>query len=105
RNIVPAQGAPNGPQLQYFGYASEFGVANLHAALEIARFDPVKIVIEADVVKNLKYDAKRIRALGPLNNFKPTFDPAATGVFDGGDMGYYINLLVGQPKIEKAWDW
>ncbi|QQP99185.1 putative porin [Lysobacter enzymogenes] len=106
RNIVPAQGAPNGPQLQYFGYASEFGVANLHAALEIARFDPVKIVLEADVVKNTKYDAKRIRALGPLNNFKPTLDPAdTTAIFDGGDMGYYVNLLVGQPKIEKAWDW
>ncbi|MGO1072795.1 putative porin [Lysobacter sp. CA199] len=106
RNIVPATGAPNGPQLQYFGYASEFGVANLHASLEIASFDPVKIVLEADVVKNLKYDAARIRALGPLNNFKPNLDPAdTTAIFDGGDMGYYVNLLVGQPKIAKAWDW
>ncbi|MEH6420000.1 putative porin [Pseudomonas sp. CGJS7] len=106
RNIVPATGAPNGPQLQYFGYASEFGVANLHAALEIASFDPVKIVFEADVVKNLKYDAAKIRALGPLNNYKPNLDPAdTTAIFDGGDMGYYVNLLVGQPKIAKAWDW
>ncbi|KWS03035.1 Outer membrane receptor for ferric coprogen and ferric-rhodotorulic acid [Lysobacter capsici AZ78] len=102
RDIVPASGAPDGPQLQYFGYASEFGVANLHAALEIASFDPVKIVIEADVVKNLKYDAKRIQALGPLNNFKPNIEPLQ---HDGGDSGYYVNLLVGQPKIAKAWDW
>lgn len=106
RDIVPASGAPDGPQLQYFGYASEFGVANLHAALEIASFDPVKIVLEADVVKNLKYDARRIQALGPLNNFKPQRDPAdTTFVFDGGNMGYYVNLLVGQPRIAKAWDW
>lgn len=106
RDIVPAANAPDGPQLQYFGYASEFGVANLHAALEIARFDPVKIVVEADVVKNTKYDAGRIRALGPLNNFKPNRDPAdRTFRYDGGDMGYYVNLLVGQPKIAKAWDW
>jgi len=102
RDIVPASGAPDGPQLQYFGYASEFGVANLHAALEIASFDPVKVVIEADVVKNLKYDGKRIRALGPLNNFKPNLEPLQ---HDGGDSGYYVNLLVGQPKIAKAWDW
>lgn len=102
RDIVPASGAPDGPQLQYFGYASEFGVANLHAALEIASFDPVKVVVEADVVKNLKYDGKRIGALGPLNNFKPNLEPLQ---HDGGDSGYYVNLLVGQPKIAKAWDW
>ncbi|WP_242111813.1 putative porin [Luteimonas aquatica] len=99
RNIIVNPDLPNSPQLQYYGYASKFGVANLHAALAIDAFDPVRILIEGDVVKNTRYDANRIRALGAVNNL------GTDNRYDGGDMGYFLNLTVGQGRIAKAGDW
>jgi hypothetical protein len=99
RNIYVDPDNPASPQLQYYGYASKFGIANLHAAVSIDAFDPVRIVVEGDVVKNTRYNEKRIRVLGPVNNLD------AGNRFDGGDMGYFLNLTVGQPKIAKAGDW
>ncbi|MEA9585846.1 putative porin [Xanthomonas sp. WHRI 10064A] len=99
RNIVADPANPAGPQLQYYGYASKFGIANLHAQLELAQFDPVKLLIEADLVKNTRYNAERVRSLGPINNL------GNGGAFDGGDHGYLLNLLVGQPRVTEAGQW
>jgi sulfur carrier protein ThiS len=99
RDIVADSANPNGPQLQYYGYASKFGVADLHAQLQLDQFAPVAVLVEADVVKNTRYNAARVRSLGPVNNL------GAQGVFDGGDMGYYLNFTVGQPKPVKPGDW
>ncbi|WP_369915454.1 putative porin [Xanthomonas sp. NCPPB 3005] len=99
RDIVADSANPNGPQLQYYGYASKFGVADLHAQLQLDQFAPVAVLVEADVVKNTRYNAARVRSLGPVNNL------GDQGVFDGGDMGYYLNFTVGQPKPVKPGDW
>ncbi|KAB7776703.1 MULTISPECIES: putative porin [Xanthomonas] len=99
RDIVADPSNPNGPQLQYYGYASKFGVADLHAQLQFAQFDPVIVSVEADVVKNTRYDPARILALGPVNNL------GNQGVFEGGDMGYALNLTVGQPKPIQPGEW
>jgi sulfur carrier protein ThiS len=99
RDIVADPANPNGPQLQYYGYASKFGVADLHAQLQLDQFAPVAVLVEADVVKNTRYNAARVRSLGPVNNL------GDQGVFDGGDMGYYLNFTVGQPKPVKPGDW
>ncbi|WP_295925641.1 putative porin [uncultured Xanthomonas sp.] len=99
RDIVADPSNPNGPQLQYYGYASKFGVADLHAQLQFAQFDPVIVSVEADVVKNTRYDPARILALGPVNNL------GNQGVFEGGDMGYALNLTVGQPKPAQPGEW
>ncbi|WP_295961297.1 putative porin [uncultured Xanthomonas sp.] len=99
RDIVADPSNPNGPQLQYYGYASKFGVADLHAQLQFAQFDPVIVSVEANVVKNTRYDPARILALGPVNNL------GNQGVFEGGDMGYALNLTVGQPKPIQPGEW
>lgn len=99
RTLLEDPSNPGGPQWQYFGYASRFGVANLHAALRLDAFDPVTILIEGDAVKNTRFDESRIRARGPVNNL------GANDAFDGGGSGYWLNLTVGQPRIAKAWDW
>ncbi|MFC6841136.1 putative porin [Xanthomonas theicola] len=99
RNIVADPANPGGPQLQYYGYASKFGVADLHAQLQLDQFAPVTVLVEADVVKNTRYNAARVRSLGPVNNL------GDRGVFDGGDMGYALNLTVGQPKPAQPGDW
>jgi len=99
RDIVANPANPGGPQLQYYGYASKFGVADLHAALQIDAFDPFKILIEGDVLRNTRFSADRIRALGPVNNLD------ASNNFDGGNMGYYLNLTVGQPRVTEKGQW
>lgn len=99
RDIVADPANPNGPQLQYYGYASKFGVADLHAQLQMDQFAPVAMLLEADVVKNTRYNATHVRSLGPVNNL------GDQGVFDGGDMGYYLNFTVGQPKPVQPGDW
>ncbi|KAB7771791.1 putative porin, partial [Xanthomonas maliensis] len=99
RSIVTDPSNPGGPQLQYYGYGSKFGVANLHAQLELAQFDPIKLVVEADMVKNTRYNAARVRSLGPVNNL------GDGGRFDGGDQGYLLNLLLGHPRTLEAGQW
>jgi hypothetical protein len=99
RDILANPANPGGPQLQYYGYAGKFGVADLHAALLINTFDPFQILIEGDVLKNTRFSAGRIRSLVPVNNLD------ANNNFAGGDMGYYLNLTVGKPKIEAKGDW
>ena len=71
----------------------------MHTAFQIDAFDPFKILIEGDVLKNTRFDGNRIRALGPVNNLD------ANNNFAGGNFGYYVNLTVGQPKIVAAGQW
>ncbi|HEY2346400.1 MAG TPA: putative porin [Xanthomonadaceae bacterium] len=99
RDIVADPSNPGGPQLQYYGYASKFGVADLHAALQLDAFDPFKVLIEGDVLANARYKASRIVSLGPVNNLDTSNN------FAGGSWGYYLNLLVGQPKIAAKGEW
>jgi hypothetical protein len=99
RDIVANPANPGGPQLQYYGLASKFGVADVHGALQIDAFDPFKILLEGDVLRNTRYNASRIRSLVPVNNLDPNNN------FAGGNMGYYLNLTVGQPKIAAKGDW
>ena len=99
RDIVANPANPGGPQLQYYGYASKFGVADLHAAYQIDNFDPFKIVVEGDVLANARYKASRIISLGPVNNLDTNNN------FAGGNWGYYLNLVVGQPKITAKGEW
>lgn len=74
------------------GLASDFREVNLTGSLDIAAFNPVHIVLSGDYVKNIAFDEKAIRALGPLNAV-------------GGDTGWMAKLLIGKPETLKRNDW
>jgi len=51
------------------------------------------------VLKNTRFSATRINALGPVNNLD------ANNQFAGGNNGWYVNLVVGHPVIAAKGDW
>ncbi|RRJ95714.1 hypothetical protein Ga0100231_024760 [Opitutaceae bacterium TAV4] len=107
RNILPAAsnnwGTEN--QWQYFGLATPFRELALTAKLDFKRFDPVHLSLETEFVKNLAYEESAIAAKAVNNRVFLTDDDDDPGLFDGGDMGWLIRLNVGNPVIEKRWDW
>ncbi|AHF90312.1 hypothetical protein OPIT5_08940 [Opitutaceae bacterium TAV5] len=87
--------------LQYYGLATPFSELALTARLDFRRFDPVHLSLDFEFVKNLSYDEGRINSAGAQNNLRP----GPSGLVDGGDTGYLARLTVGDPVLEKRWDW
>ncbi|MEA3390691.1 MAG: putative porin [Pseudomonadota bacterium] len=120
RNIIPDPIDPqNSPEVQYFGLASKYEVLNVHGQLDLGFFSPIGIRLEGDFVKNLAFNRNRVAALA-VNNFSPTTlipnpdqDPSdldddfisIPGTYDGGDTGWYANLVVGKPDLAEPGDW
>lgn len=77
----------------YWGLASEFRELNLTGSLDIARFDPVHVVLTGDYVRNLAYDRGKMAARTGSN------------VLDGKDSGYLGKITVGYPTIAKRGEW
>ena len=79
----------------YWGLASQFRELNLTATLDIAAFDPTRIVLTADYVKNLAFDRVAMSAR------------AGSGeqLLDGNGTGYLVSALVGQPVMKHQGDW
>jgi len=76
-----------------WGLASGFKELNLTAVLDIAQFDPLHVVLTADLVRNLAFDRQEMR----LRSGK---------ALQGGDAtGYLFRVQVGAPSIRKAGDW
>ena len=79
----------------YWGLASRFRPLNLTAALDLAQFDPVHMVLTGDWVRNTAFDRSEIlsRTQGRIN------------LTDGKNYGYLYKLTLGMPKIKEARDW
>lgn len=107
------------PELQYFGLASKYEVLNVRAGLDLGFFDPIGVRLEGDFVKNLGFDralvaSRAVNNLGPGTEIpNPNDDPddpdddtiIDPGPFDGGDTGWYVNLVVGKPDLLQRGDW
>jgi Putative porin len=77
---------------QIFGLASKFREVNLTAELDLGIFDPTRIVLSADYVKNIGFDRQ-----GILDRTGLDLEPRTKG--------FQIRLLVGQPAITKRSQW
>lgn len=76
-----------------WGLASGFRELNLTGTLDLARFDPIHIVLTGDYVKNLDFDrADMERRTG-------------TTILDGKDYGYMARIQVGHPTTYKRGQW
>lgn len=82
---------PNYPG--YLGLASSFRELNLTGMVDIALFDPVHVVLTADMVKNLGFDRDEIT--------RRTGYP----MLDGHATGYLGRMQVGAPIITRRGDW
>ncbi len=100
RDITP--NATNGfgttNQWQYFGLATPFRDVVLTGRLDYARFDPVVVSLIGEFVQNVAFNLSDVSAKA-INNLD------ASNKFQGGDIGYIVNLQVGHAALDKRWDW
>jgi hypothetical protein len=75
-----------------FALAPRYRELNVTTALDLARFDPVHIVLTGDYVKNLGFDRSEILSRTGLDIAPET-------------RGYAGRLLVGMPQLRQRGDW
>jgi hypothetical protein len=89
--LVNAQG--DNTVQNFWGLASKFRELNLTGSLDIARFDPVHVVLTGDYVRNLAFDRKTIEQV------------TGSPITDGKNTGYLGKITVGHPTMTRWGDW
>ncbi len=80
---------------QLFGLTSKFELVDLNAEIDIAKFNPVHVTLNADYVKNIGFDASEIaRRTGSSANV-PGEDTDA----------FQLRMTVGMPELYKEGNW
>lgn len=80
------------PATDLFALAAKFRNLSLTASVDLARFDPVHVVLTADYVKNLGYDRAEILARTGLDVAPRT-------------RGYQMRIDAGMPRIRDRGEW
>ncbi len=91
-------------QYQYYGLASKFRDVALTGQVDYAGFDPFHIALTGEVVKNIAWDWRSIDSIA-VNNRSGDKSYRSLGDYDGGNLGWLVNLNFGHPALEKRWDW
>lgn len=109
RNIIPDANNDFGTrnQFQYFGLATPFRNLAFTGQLDWNRFDPVQVSLVGEFVTNLAWNSGDINAIA-VNNRGPLADDDFSdtiGNYVGTNTAWNIELKIGQPKLQKAWDW
>lgn len=108
RNIVPDASNDYGAinQYQYYGLATKFQELALTGRIDYNGFEPVQISLIGEAVQNLAFNKNAINSIA-VNNRGPVDTTLANsiGQFEGSGLGWIVNLRVGTPLLEKAWDW
>jgi hypothetical protein len=86
----------NQNQYQYYGLASDFREIAITGRLDYDRFDPIRLSLMGEVIKNVAFDVDPATA---LNNF------GDDDSYEGGDTAWYLAFIIGNPALEKFGDW
>jgi hypothetical protein len=102
-NSTSANDFGNKYQYQYYGLAADFRDVVISGRLDYDHFDPVRLSLLGEVVKNVAFDssavgAKAVNNLGASSTSKP-------GAFEGGDTAWCLAFQIGNPLLEKFGDW
>jgi hypothetical protein len=93
-----------------YGYAAQFRLFNLGAEYEFARFDPVRLALQVDWVRNIGFNAAEIKQrLGAAINALPYVNGPdgrqINGVSDARLDGYFVNVRMGAADLRRWGDW
>lgn len=77
------------------GLGSKFQQLNVTGQIDLARFEPVHIILTGDYVKNIGFDANDFASKTGL----------ALGSFKKENQGYQVKLSVGTARVMNANDW
>lgn len=102
-NSTAANDFGNKYQYQYYGLASEFENIVLTGRLDYDHFDPVRLSLVGEVIKNIAFDSSDINAKA-VNN-RGSGSANKIGAFEGGDTAWNLAFTVGKPALEQLWDW
>jgi hypothetical protein len=112
RNILPdaTDGFGTTNQWQYFGLATPYRNVALTGRLDLDYFEPVRISLIGEYIKNTAFDQAAIEAVAvnnrgplPLNaDGSPSGDIAP---FDGTDTAWTLGVKFGHPALEKRGAW
>lgn len=108
RDILPdptlnGNGTTN--QWQYFGLATPFHEIATTARLDYSHFEPVQISLIGEFVNNLAFSRAAIENNGPPQLHGPVNNNSGSGVFQGGNSGWNVNLQAGSVALTKFGDW
>jgi len=80
------------PNTNLYALASRFRTVNLTASVDVAKWDPVHVVLTADYVKNIGFDRDEIRTRTGVDLAPRT-------------RGYQFRIDAGMPRIRDRGDW
>lgn len=83
----------NTPATHLWALAADYRVVNFTAMADLAHFDPVHVILSADVAKNVGFDKSAVAARMNIANYQ-----ART-------LGWQTTLTVGRPSVSLPGDW
>lgn len=112
RDIIPdaTNGYGTSNQYQYFGLATPYRNVAFTGRLDLDHFEPVRISVIGEYIKNTAFDMEAIEAVA-VNNRGPyeadEGDGSSGGLapFEGTDTAWTVGLKFGHPALEKRWAW
>ncbi|MEW5789136.1 MAG: putative porin [Pseudomonadota bacterium] len=76
-----------------YGLASDYRLVNLTAMADLGHFDPLHVILSADVVKNIGYDEARVAAM------------LGSATYERKDLGWQAKLTLGHPAMDLPGNW
>ncbi len=91
-------------QFQYFGLATPFEDLAITGKLTYDGFEPVRITLQGEWIKNLAFNKGEINKIA-VNNRGPAGGINSAGAFDGGDIAWVVGLNVGTADLSERGNW
>lgn len=107
RSLLVDASDTDGPQYQYFGYATDFRVLDFNTSLDWTLDNGTHVTGTLSFVTNLAFDRSDIEDHVPVNNYSvcDADDDDCEYHFDGGHRAWQARLLVGSPQILLRGQW
>jgi len=103
-NSTAANDFGNKHQYQYYGLATPFENLAATGRHDYDPTDTLRLTLLGECIQNLAFDATAIDRIA-VNNRGDSPGSGKPGAFEGGDTAWQISFLIGNPALEKLWDW
>ncbi len=103
-NSTAANDFGNKYQYQYYGLATPFENLAATGRLDYDPSDTLRLTLLGEYIQNIAFDASAIDQIA-VNNRGDSPGNGKPGAYEGGDSAWQVSFLIGNPALEKLWDW